>query len=56
MSQGEYEKVLSSYNKDHRIMNQQRNLTHYISGNKVERVKFNPKNGSYGWEKGKKKR
>ena len=56
MSQGEYEKVLSSYNKDHRIMNEQRNLTHYISGNKVERVQFNPKNGSYGWEKGKKKR
>ena len=33
--------ILKSYKKDHRIMNEQRNLTHYISGNKVERVKFN---------------
>ena len=51
VSQNEYEKILKSYQKDHRILNQQRNNVHYISGNKIERTNFNFKNGKFDWEK-----
>lgn len=51
VSQIEYENILKSYQKDHKILNQQRNLTHYISGNKVEKSSFSPKNGKFSWEK-----
>ena len=51
VSQAEYDNILKRYKKDHRIMNEQRNLTHYISGNKIEKMNFNSKNGKFGWEK-----
>lgn len=46
VGQGIFASMQKRYEKDHRALNEQRNSSHYMAGNKIER-KFNPVTGTH---------